>query len=152
MYPGSMMMIHDASIGVWGRASDLREVADLVDKISDNSAELYAAKAGGTAAEWRERMLAETWYTASEAVEAGLADRVEEPVASDTINDAEPPAVDPTAPAPQERAGVAPRSAAELLAAAQAANITPRSGGDADNGDPKHRVDLMSMRLALVTA
>jgi len=51
-------------------------MAELLDKQSDNIASVYADRAGGSVAEWRARMTAETWYTAAEAVEAGLADEV----------------------------------------------------------------------------
>lgn len=79
MAPQSMIMIHDASGGCWGQAADMQQMAEILDKISDNIADAYAAKAGGTRAEWRARMLAETWYSADEAVEAGLADEVARP-------------------------------------------------------------------------
>lgn len=74
MAPNSQMMIHDGSGICLGNAADMREMAELLDRQSDNIAEVYAAKAGGTVEEWRARMTAETWYTAAEAVEAGLAD------------------------------------------------------------------------------
>lgn len=74
---GSELMIHDASTICWGNAADMTETAALLDQLSVNIAEIYAERAGGTAAEWREAMLAETWYSAEEAVKAGLADRVE---------------------------------------------------------------------------
>jgi hypothetical protein len=54
----------------------MQEMADLLNKVSQNLASIYAGRAGGTADEWRTAMKAETWYTADEAVEAGLADRV----------------------------------------------------------------------------
>ena len=71
MAPNSTLMIHDAWGVCVGPATDMRSMADLLDKLSDNIADVYAAKAGGSAADWRERMRAETWYTADEAVEAG---------------------------------------------------------------------------------
>jgi hypothetical protein len=37
---------------------------------------MYADRAGGTVTEWRDRMRAETWYSAEDAVAAGLADEV----------------------------------------------------------------------------
>ena len=74
---GSELMIHDASSICWGNAADMAETSALLGQLSANIAEIYAERAGGTAAEWREAMLAETWYTADEAVKAGLADRVE---------------------------------------------------------------------------
>lgn len=74
---GTEMMIHDASGLCWGNAKDMEDVAAVLNKLSGTIAEVYAERAGGTPEEWRKAMLAETWYTAEEAVEAGLADRVE---------------------------------------------------------------------------
>lgn len=79
MQPHSQMMIHDGSGLAIGNAADMREMADLLDRQSNNIAAVYAERAGGTVEEWRERMLAETWYSADEAVEAGLADEVDAP-------------------------------------------------------------------------
>ena len=71
------MMIHDGfSMGI-GNASDLRQLADLLDKQSDNIAGIYADRSGQPASQWREAMLAETWYVGQEAVDAGLADFVQ---------------------------------------------------------------------------
>jgi hypothetical protein len=73
----TQMMIHDAwGIGI-GPAADMRDLADRLDKLSNNIASMYADKAGGELADWRALMLAETWYDADEAVAAGLADEVE---------------------------------------------------------------------------
>lgn len=74
--PGSMLMIHDASGICIGNSADMREVAELLDQVSGNLADIYAAHTGRPAAGWRESMQAETWYKASQAVEAGLADRL----------------------------------------------------------------------------
>lgn len=74
MAPNTMMMIHDASGLCYGNASDMEELAELLDLISDNIADAYAARAGGTRDEWRARMKAETWYLPDDAVENGLAD------------------------------------------------------------------------------
>jgi ATP-dependent protease ClpP protease subunit len=74
MQPSSQMMIHDAAGGCFGNATEMTEMAALLDKQSDNIAAAYAARAGGTSAEWRDVMRAETWYLADEAVKAGLAD------------------------------------------------------------------------------
>jgi ATP-dependent protease ClpP protease subunit len=74
--PQAMVMIHDAAGVCLGNAQDMQDMAALLDKISDNIADAYSAKAGGTRDEWRTRMRAESWYTAEEAVEAGLADEM----------------------------------------------------------------------------
>lgn len=82
MAAGSMMMIHNASGGCLGNADDMRQIAEVLDKIDASQAVLYAAKAGGTRDDWRTAMRAETWYSAEEAVAAGLADAVD-PQAAD---------------------------------------------------------------------
>lgn len=78
MNRGAQLMIHDAWGLVIGNADDMTEAAAMFDKISDGMAEIYASRAGGTVAEWREAMAAESWYTAAEAVDAGLADELVE--------------------------------------------------------------------------
>jgi len=76
MMPNSTVMVHEASAGVLGNAGEMREAADLLDKASNNIASIYSERAGGTVDEWRSVMQAETWFTAQEAVDAGLADKV----------------------------------------------------------------------------
>lgn len=78
MAVGSQLMVHDASGLCWGQASDMAKTAEILDKLSDSIADVYASRAAGTRDEWRQIMLAETWYTAAEAVEAGLADQVDQ--------------------------------------------------------------------------
>jgi len=78
--PGSMMMIHDAMGMCMGNEADMLDTARVLAKVSDSIAGIYAAHAGKTAAEWRAAMRGdgqqgwESWYTAAEAVDAGLAD------------------------------------------------------------------------------
>lgn len=74
MAPNTMLMIHDASGLCMGNAADMEEMAELLDLISDNIADAYAAKAGGTRESWREQMRAESWFLPEDAVKAGLAD------------------------------------------------------------------------------
>jgi ATP-dependent protease ClpP protease subunit len=77
MTPGSMLMIHDAYSALEGNAAEMGKMAQTLDQVSDNLAGEYASRAGGSQSGWRDRMRAETWYTAEEAVAAGLADRVD---------------------------------------------------------------------------
>ena len=77
MAPNSTLMIHDAWGICIGNAADMRDLGDLLDKLSNNIASIYAAKAGGAIEDWRSVMLAETWLTADEAVAAGLADSID---------------------------------------------------------------------------
>jgi ATP-dependent protease ClpP protease subunit len=76
MQRNAQMMIHDASGIEIGNAQDMRTMADLLDMCSDNIADIYVQQAGGTVELWRTAMQAETWYTAAEALAAGLCDEV----------------------------------------------------------------------------
>lgn len=71
---GARMMIHNPSGLVLGNASDMREMANLLDMLAEDIAGFYAARAGGDTSHWLAAMAAETWYSAQEAVDAGLAD------------------------------------------------------------------------------
>lgn len=82
----SRMMIHDASTIVYGNAADMRETADWLDEESDNIADIYAQRAGGDVGDWRATMIGEKWYSASEAIDAGLADTVEGAPVEDKIS------------------------------------------------------------------
>lgn len=77
MREGAELMIHQASLGVAGNSKFHRSMADRLDKIDAQLAEIYAAKAGGTPEQWLDLMEEETWFSAEDAVSAGLADRVE---------------------------------------------------------------------------
>jgi ATP-dependent protease ClpP protease subunit len=74
MAPNAMLMIHEASGVCLGNSADMDEMARLLALISDNIADAYVAKAGGTREQWREAMRAESWYLPEDAVAAGLAD------------------------------------------------------------------------------
>lgn len=74
MQRGAQMMIHDAAGMAFGNAETMRTLADLLDRLSDTIAGLYADRAGGSLTSWRDAMRVETWYNADEAVAAGLAD------------------------------------------------------------------------------
>lgn len=78
MARNSELMIHDASGLVIGGPDDMAEFATRLDQMSNNIASIYADRAGGSVADWRAAMKAETWYSAQEAVDAGLADQVAE--------------------------------------------------------------------------
>lgn len=74
MNRGSQMMIHDAAGFCFGNAADMGDMVTLLDRISDTVAGIYVDCAGGSVDFWRGLMRAETWFSAAEAVEAGLAD------------------------------------------------------------------------------
>jgi ATP-dependent protease ClpP protease subunit len=70
-------MIHEGFTFASGDAKTMRKTADMLDRISDNIASVYADRAGGEPMIWRDRMREETWYSAEEALAAGLCDEVE---------------------------------------------------------------------------
>lgn len=74
MAPNSELMIHEAFRAANGNATQLEKMAADLNRISANIASIYAEKAGGTVDQWRSLMREETWFSAHEAVDAGLAD------------------------------------------------------------------------------
>jgi ATP-dependent Clp endopeptidase proteolytic subunit ClpP len=74
----AQVMIHDAKAYAGGNAAQMRKAADLLDRVSDNIADIYAVRSGqGTVESWRAIMVAgDEWYSGNEAVEAGLVDAV----------------------------------------------------------------------------
>lgn len=74
----TMMMIHNMWSCVCGNSTELRKAADDLDIINDAGRQAYLAKAGDKLTEEKlaEMMDAETWLTAAQCVEYGLADRL----------------------------------------------------------------------------
>jgi ATP-dependent protease ClpP protease subunit len=79
MPENSMLMVHDPHALVLGTSRDLRGMADALDKVKGSLVSAYrrSGKPDRTISEW---MANESWFTADEAVNAGLADRLERPV------------------------------------------------------------------------
>jgi ATP-dependent protease ClpP protease subunit len=73
MSPGTQMMIHKPSVIMWGDADGLRHEAGVLDSIESSLIDIYRDKAGEK--DWPRLLAEETWFSAKEAVEAGLADR-----------------------------------------------------------------------------
>ncbi len=157
MSANSTMMIHDGSGIAVGNAQDMHEMADLLDKLSDNIASIYAAKAGGTPDSWRETMRAETWYTADEAVAAGLADRVvdvakaDPPEASTAENRAHPTTVEDARRALGLSAVIAAHSAAATAAAHIKTPVSVEPGNQETNKEDavNHTEFLNGLRARL---
>lgn len=77
MAPKASLMIHDGWTMSVGNAAELRKAADLLDTQSEIIASVYADRSNSDANAWRDAMREETWYTAQEALDAGLVDEVE---------------------------------------------------------------------------
>lgn len=73
MGQGTLLMIHNAAtIGI-GNRHDMAATAGVLGKIDGQLAEIYAKFSGEDAAGFAAQMDAETWLTAEEAKDAGLA-------------------------------------------------------------------------------
>lgn len=77
MPENSVMMIHNASCIAWGNAEEMRKTADSLDVISKSIRQSYVTKSNGKATDekFKELMDAETYLTAAECMELGLADK-----------------------------------------------------------------------------
>ena len=73
----ALMMIHNMSMGVFGNAAELRKAADNLDTINQAGMAAYLQKAGEKldAGKLKEMYDAETWLTAAQCMELGLADQ-----------------------------------------------------------------------------
>lgn len=80
MPENAFLMIHDPSGLAIGTAADMRAMAEALDKIGASLVRGYAAKSGKPGEEIAALMAAETWFDAAEALAAGFADRLAEPV------------------------------------------------------------------------
>ncbi len=80
MPENAFLMIHDPSALVMGTAADMRDMAGTLDKIASSMLRGYASRSGKPEEEIAALLAAETWFDAAEALEAGLATRLAEPV------------------------------------------------------------------------
>lgn len=79
----AIIMIHDPWGMSMGNAAEHRKTADVYDKFAAAMARDYAKSIGIDDAAARQIMLDETWYTADEAVAAGVASEIGSQVADD---------------------------------------------------------------------
>jgi ATP-dependent Clp protease protease subunit len=80
MPENAMLMLHDPSALVIGTAADMRSMADALDRMKAGMVAAYRDRSGLDDAEIEALMRDETWLSAQEALELGLADRIEQPV------------------------------------------------------------------------
>jgi ATP-dependent protease ClpP protease subunit len=73
MGSGAMMMVHNAAARAQGNAQELRETADMLEKVSDSLVSAYADRTGLDPAAIKELLDAETWMSPAEAIERGFA-------------------------------------------------------------------------------
>lgn len=84
--PGARVMIHEPWVVTWGNSTDLRKTAEVLDKAFVGIIDMYEGRM--TRAHSREEIenmtKAETWFTAKEALAAGLIDAIGEEVADES--------------------------------------------------------------------
>jgi ATP-dependent Clp protease protease subunit len=81
MAENSLFMIHNAFGGAMGEAKEMRKTAAVLDKISNEIADIYTKKTNLPFGKIKEMMDEETWLNADEAFELGFVDSI-----SDAIN------------------------------------------------------------------
>jgi ATP-dependent Clp endopeptidase proteolytic subunit ClpP len=81
MADNAFLMIHNPMVDRFtGDAADLRKQADVLDKMTAQVQQSYVNKSGKPVEEVSKWMNAETWFTAKDALEAGLIDSISKPV------------------------------------------------------------------------
>lgn len=76
--PNAELMIHKAWTMFAGNADEIEKTKADLARQDVKIAQVYQERAGGELDDWLGRMSAETWYSADEALEAGLVDAVED--------------------------------------------------------------------------
>ncbi len=82
MSENALLMIHDPSLSMTGRADDLRAAGTVLDKWKTVLSGIYAKRSGKPLAEIQRLMAAETWFSAGEAKAFGFVDKVLAPLRS----------------------------------------------------------------------
>lgn len=89
MPANTFMMVHNPWGVTAGTADDMREYADLLDKLGASLTSTYVARTGKTPEEIADMLSKDTWMTAAEALANGFADEVTDEVAVSAKFDAE---------------------------------------------------------------
>jgi len=76
MPDNTFMFLHNPINGVYGNAEDMREMADVLDKIGASLTATYAKRFKGDEQALKDILAAESYLTAAECLEYGLCDEV----------------------------------------------------------------------------
>lgn len=82
MPANTFLMVHNPWSFAMGSAEDMRDTADMLDKIGSSLVATYAKRTGKSDEEITALLNAETWMTAQEAVDAGFATSVSDAIAA----------------------------------------------------------------------
>lgn len=111
MPSNAFAMIHSVMSGAWGTADEIREQADVVDKVQASLRNIYIDRMGIDEAKATELMAKDSWLTAEECLELGFVTKVVDPVQA-------------TAKFNTERAAL-PAHVAKVFAAKEEADTAP---------------------------
>ena len=76
MCTGSSMMIHEASTITWGNKHDIKKTLNALETVDESITNIYMEKTGKEKSVINEWLVNETWFTADEAINSGLADNL----------------------------------------------------------------------------
>lgn len=76
IHQNSMLMIHNPWTVALGDAKEFRGVADLLDRVADDIAEIYSRRSGRKKEHYLQIMENDHYYSAQEALDSGLVDRI----------------------------------------------------------------------------
>lgn len=80
MAENSLFMIHNPFAMSGGDAKELRKTADILDKIRNEIAGIYASKSNHNAQHYIDLMDVETWFNSDETLELGLINGITQPL------------------------------------------------------------------------
>jgi ATP-dependent protease ClpP protease subunit len=83
MAKAAEMMIHDGIAFAYGNEADMLETARVLGGLSDTIAGIYADRAGKDQQYWRDLMKETLWMNGQEAIDFGLADRLQDSESED---------------------------------------------------------------------
>jgi ATP-dependent Clp protease protease subunit len=72
----TFVMVHNPLMGAYGTAEDMREAADILDKVGESMRATYQTRSGMSDEQMAETFATDTWLTAQEALDLGLLDEV----------------------------------------------------------------------------
>jgi ATP-dependent Clp endopeptidase proteolytic subunit ClpP len=76
MAENTFLMVHSPLNGLYGNAADMREMADILDKIGNTLASTYVARSGQSPEEVAALLSKDTYLTAAECLALGFCDEV----------------------------------------------------------------------------
>lgn len=147
MASNALFMIHNPWGGVQGDASEMRKMAEVLDKITITLVNTYEESSSLSRDEILAAMDAETWYTADEALAAGFIDEVSTAIRAAASFDlaAFPFRHAPKAELVQPSEEVEPDSAPEVSVTAGAA-VNDIPDGASENPNPEAYVPGFGFR------